>query len=272
MLIAQITDTHIVDKNNHWLAEPLTKTDERLSRTVSYINQLPQQPDIVLLTGDASDTGTEASYIHLKELLAPLKAPLFVIPGNHDNRNEMRKAFTHQSYMPKDGFIHYTLNDYPIRLIGLDTLIPGKDAGEICEERFKWLAQTLDFNDSKPTLIFMHHPLTKTGNRLFDTMLCSHSSAFESLIKRQTNLLGILSGHYHQLCVASYQTKSCFIAPSVAPVHFFADPEDDFVTALELEDPAVTLHKWHGGNSMTSHVHRIKEKNHRINWTSIKSK
>ena len=62
------------------------------------------------------------------------------------------------------------------------------------------------------------------------------------------------------------------MAPSVAPVHYFAHQEDDAVTALELEDPAITLHKWHGGDVMTSHVVRLKEKHTRISWSSLKKR
>jgi Icc protein len=271
MLIAQITDTHIVEKNKDWLSEPLTKTRERLTKVISYLNQLDPLPDAVLLTGDASDTGTEAAYSHLKELLRPLKASLYIIPGNHDSREEMRKAFSIQPYMPPEGFIHYAIDDYPVRLIGLDTHVPGEDFGRICEARLNWLEQTLTREDKKPTLIFMHHPPVKTGTKVFDNILCLASPKFEELIEKNSHLLGIVTGHYHHLCVASFGSKVCFIAPSVAPVHFFAHPQDDHVTALELEDPAITFHKWHGGNLLTSHVVRIKDEKRRIDWSLIKN-
>lgn len=272
MLIAQITDTHIVEKNAHWLSEPLTKTRERLIKVIAFLNQLDPQPEAVLLTGDASDTGTQEAYDHLKELLSPLKAPLFLIPGNHDSREEMRKAFASCSYMPAEGFIHYAIEEYPVRLIGLDTHVPGEDFGRLCNERFNWLVSTLETDKKKPTLIFMHHPPVKTGTKLFDDILCLISSDFQGLIRKENHLLGILTGHYHHLCVTSCASKLCFMAPSVAPVHFFAHPQDDHVTALELEDPAITLHKWHGGDHMTSHVVRIKDQPVRINWESIKAK
>jgi 3',5'-cyclic-AMP phosphodiesterase len=269
MLIAQITDTHIVDKHKHWMSEPLTKTSERLEKVVAYLNALNPIPDVVLLTGDISDTGTEASYHHFKELVQPLKIPLYVIPGNHDSPQEMRKAFAKYSYMPSEGFIHYAIDDYPVRLVGLDTHVPNQSYGRLCKDRFSWTVQALHSNE-KPTLLFMHHPPVKTGTKLFDTMNCSVPKEFETLISRQSNFLGMITGHYHHLCVASYGGKLCFIAPSVAPVHYFANPQDDGVTALEIEDPAITLHKWHGGNVLTSHVVRLKEQYHRIDWSLIK--
>lgn len=270
MLIAQITDTHIVAKEEHWLNEPSTQTSERLRMAVNYLNQLNPSPDVVLLTGDASDTGTKASYYHLRELLEPLRAPFFIIPGNHDCREELIQAFSECAYMPKEGFIQYAINDYPVSLIGLDTHVIGKDSGNICEERFSWLKRAMSSNN-KPALIFMHHPPTKTGHKLFDSINCSTPQHFEEFIKSQNQLLGIVTGHYHHFCLTSYGNKPCFIAPSIAPVHYFASPQDDYVTALELQEPAITLHKWHG-ESLTSHIIRLKDEYQRIDWSLIKNK
>lgn len=269
MLIAQITDTHIVAKGEHWLNEPLTKTPERLIKAVNYINQLTPRPDVVLLTGDASDTGTRASYDHLRELLEPLRVPFFVVPGNHDCRNELIHAFSESLYMPKGGFVQYAINDFPVTLIGLDTHVEGEVAGTICEKRFDWLRKTMQAND-KPTLIFMHHPPAKIGYKLFDAINCSVPEGFEEFIRSQDQLLGIVSGHCHDLFLTSYGNKPCIIAPSIAPTHYFANPQDEMVTALELQNPAVTLHQWHGSKFMTSRATYLKEDYLRIDWSIIK--
>lgn len=271
MLIAQITDTHIVGKDEHWLF-PSTKTSERLEKVVSYLNQMSPQPDVILFTGDATDSGTPQAYQHLKQLLKPLRAPLFVIPGNHDNREEMRKAFSENSYLPKKGFLNYIIKDYPVNLVGLDTLVKGKDFGQVSEESFAWLTEHLHEINEKPFLLFMHHPLTMTGKKLFDSMTCLVPTNFEKVIKAQNNLLAILTGHYHHLCITSYGGKICLMAPSVSPVHYIANAQDDFVTAIELEDPAITLHQWFGENKLTTHVIKIKEHYPRIRWPSYESK
>src|SRR5581483_11424509 len=200
-----------------------------------------------------------------------LKSPLYVIPGNHDKREEMRSAFKDTPYMPKEGFIQYAIDDYPVRLIGLDTLVEGEVYGRLCEERVRWLENTLEQSPEKPTLIFMHHPPKKIGSKLFDEMICFCPPAFESLIEKDP-VIGIIAGHYHHFCVNSFGKKPCFIAPSVAPVHYFAHPEDRDVTALELEDPAITLHLWEGDTGWVSHVRRIKENYKRLDWQSLKKK
>lgn len=271
MLIAQITDAHIVEKGTHWLSEPLTKTHERLAHAISYLNAMHPAPDVVLFTGDAVDDGRREAYEHLVELLSSLKIPYFILPGNHDSREEMRKAFFGKPYMPSTGFLQYVVDDYPVRLIALDTHVEKESLGKICEDRLNWLEKTLNAETSKPTLIFMHHPPVKTGTKVFDRITCFYPEYFENLIREKNNILGIVTGHYHHFCLSTFGGKPCIIAPSIAPVHYFEDPEADDVTALELEDPAITFHTWNEGKPLITHMKRIKPY-HRIDWKLIKAK
>ncbi len=272
MLIAQITDTHILAKDKHWLSEPLTQTSERLAKVVANLNRMNPLPDVVLLTGDTSDTGTPAAYEHLKELLRPLVIPLYVIPGNHDVRHRMREAFAASPYMPREGFIQYVIQDYPVSLIGLDTLVEGEFWGQVEEESFTWLRQVIRENEDKPALIFMHHPPAKIGHRVFDAIRCRVPEAFEEWISTQRYLLGIISGHQHRFCATSYGNKPCFVAPSIAPVHYFAHPDDADATSLELDDPSIMLHHWHGGTTMISHIIRLQEHYRCLDWAEMRKK
>lgn len=265
MLIAQITDSHIVPKGTHWQNEPETEIASRLSRTIDFLNNLNPRPDVVIFTGDAVDQGCLESYHHFRELIEPLQIPLFVIPGNHDDREMMRTSFSDHLYMPKLGFLHFVVDDFPVRLIGLDTLVEGEDYGRFCEQRLSWLEKSLGSEHKKPTLIFMHHPPVKLGAKVFDTKYnCYLAPGFEDLIRKEDSILGIVAGHYHHLCASAFGGKSCFVAPSTAPTHYFAHPDDEDPVALELDDPAITLHKWLGGDAMSTHVIRIKPSYRRI--------
>ncbi len=271
MLIAQITDTHIVEKGSHWLFHPLTKTEKRLSRTIEYLNALNPAPDVVLITGDLTDQGSPLAYAHFREIAANLKLPLYVIAGNHDRREEMRLAFADSSYLPKSGFLHYAIDEYPLRLIGLDTLVEGKALGSLCLERVSWLEKKLQEDPEKPTLLFMHHPPAKTGVKVFDDIICLADPRFEEVVLQAKNIVGIVCGHYHHFCLNSFAGKPCFIAPSVVPPPYFTHPGDEELTAIEIEDPAVSLHQWEKGRGLISHFFRVKEKPHLIDWSIIKS-
>lgn len=265
MLIAQITDLHLMPEGRHWYGLAETNVSLRLTQVVEHLNFLDPLPDVVLLTGDAVDD--VRAYAYLKELLAPLKMPYYVVPGNHDGREELRSAFRAASYMPEKGFIQYVVDDYPLRLIGLDSLVEGEHGGELCEKRLDWLENILQ-DRSKPALLFLHHPVIKVGKKLFDQIMCRPSERLVRLISSSPHILGILSGHYHDLCIGSFAGKVCYVAPSVAPLHVFAHEEDDSPSALRLESPAVTLHRWQEG-SLISHVQRVRSGVHDLDWKEI---
>jgi 3',5'-cyclic AMP phosphodiesterase CpdA len=117
---------------------------------VAEINRLDPLPDVAVVTGDLVDHGEPPEYEHLRALLAPLAMPVFVIPGNHDAREPLRAAFAADGYLPADGFLQYAIEDYPIWLIALDTLIPGEAGGLLCSERLAWLDHALASAAARP--------------------------------------------------------------------------------------------------------------------------
>src|SRR3954451_22943984 len=156
MMIAQISDPHIVAPGARLYDR--VDTADFLTRAVGELNRLDPLPDIVVITGDLVDKGTPAEYDHLRRLLAPLAAPVFVIPGNHDSREALRAAFGGDGYLPRDGFLQYQVEDWPVRLIALDTLIPGEGGGELCAERLLWLDRTPPPPPPPPAPGHIHYP------------------------------------------------------------------------------------------------------------------
>src|SRR5438874_7642173 len=180
MILAQITDTHIVAPGTLFRcpvqgtapeAERVSReidTAKYLARAVVALNALVPRPDVAVVTGDLVDHGEPAEYDHLRQLLAPLQMPVFVIPGNHDAREPLREAFRCDGYLPAEGYLQYTVEDYPLRLVALDTVIPGQHGGTLCAERLAWLDAALAAQPTRPTAILMHHPPFATGITYMD--------------------------------------------------------------------------------------------------------
>src|SRR5215472_14980502 len=166
MLIAQLSDTHILAAGKLYRTRggfgPID-TGAFLARAVATLNALDPLPDLTVVTGDLTDHGSAEEYAHLRTLLAPLRMPVFLIPGNHDARDPLREAFGATGYLPADGFLQYTIEEYPLRLIALDTLVPGVHSGRLCAERLRWLDEALGAAPERPTLVLMHHPPFQTG-------------------------------------------------------------------------------------------------------------
>ncbi|MBS0272377.1 MAG: phosphodiesterase [Proteobacteria bacterium] len=264
MIIAQITDTHILPKGKEWLDQPETDTAGRLRHVVEHINRLMPRPDVLLLTGDTVEIGCKDAYQHLKEILKPLSMPVYVIPGNHDDREEMRAAFSDTSYIPQEGFLQYVIDDFPVRLIALDTNVPNEDYGRLCKERLHWLEEKLVNLPPKPTLLFMHHYPMKVGQKCFDKMVFHMEGEFEKLIESFPHILGIVAGHYHKMCTSLFGGKICFVAPSAAPTHYFAKDEDNYFSAIDLVYPSFALHRWMGKARMVSEGVQAVTSNNRL--------
>src|SRR5216684_2212730 len=142
MLIAQISDMHV--KAEGELLYGRIDTAGFLERAVAHVRALDPRPDVVLATGDLVEGGKPEEYARLRRLLAPLDMPVHLIPGNHDARDALREVFTDHAYLPPTGFLHYTIETLPVRLIALDTLVPGKGYGALCGERLAALVRRHD--------------------------------------------------------------------------------------------------------------------------------
>jgi len=255
MLIAQVTDPHI--KAEGRLAYRRVDTAANLARCVNHLTGLDEAPDVVLMTGDLTDFGREEEYRLLRRLLAPLTMPVHVIPGNHDERSNFRRAFSDHSYLPAEGDLHYALEDYPLRMIGLDTTIPGRPEGEMNAERLAWLDQRLAERPGVPTVLFMHHPPILTGIRHMDVQNCANADALAELLGRHPQVFQILCGHVHRSIHRQWAGVTVSIAPSAS--HYVAlDLSEESPREFYLEPPTVHLHQWADG-ALTTHLSFIGE-------------
>jgi 3',5'-cyclic AMP phosphodiesterase CpdA len=252
MLIAQVTDTHI--KAAGKLAYRKVDSAEKLRNCFAHLNALAPRPDIVLMTGDLVDMGRPEEYAVLREILTPLAMPVYLIPGNHDDRDALRRAFADHAYLPRDGeFLHYVLEDYPVRLIGLDTTIPGEAGGEMCARRLAWLDVQLRQAPDRPTVLFMHHPPFLTGLANMDWQNCRNGEALGALVAHHRQVIRILCGHVHRPIHIHWYGVTASIAPSPSHSCVFDLNENashDFV----LEPPACEMHYWREGAGLISHL------------------
>src|SRR5512136_3015018 len=132
MLICQISDLHVTTGER---LSGVVDTNAMLRACVAHIGALPTRPDVLLVTGDLVDRGRPEEYARVRAALAPLGLPTHVIPGNHDHRDALRAAFADNAAMRgTSGFVQYVVEDHPLRIVMLDTVIPGEGGGRLCAE------------------------------------------------------------------------------------------------------------------------------------------
>jgi 3',5'-cyclic-AMP phosphodiesterase len=251
MLLAQITDFHIRPEGR--LAYGRVDTAAFLARTVARLAELEPRPDVVLATGDLVDAGDPDEYAHLRRLLAPLALPLYVLPGNHDSRAGLSEAFRDHAYLPRDGeFLHYVVEDWPLRLIGLDTTVPGEPGGRLCDRRLAWLEARLAEAPERPTLLMMHHPPMTTGIDHMDAMGLESPERLAEILRRHDQVERIICGHVHRSIQASFAGKPASVAPSTAH-QVMLDLSADGAARYTLEPAGFHLHLWHPGSAIVTH-------------------
>lgn len=251
MLVAQISDLHVVPRGGK--LDKLMRTPASVEVAVQHLCGLDLAPDAVLVSGDLVDRGSEDEYLLLLELLKPLTMPVYLIPGNHDDRDVMRAVVRDagHDYLPESGFLHYACDLGDLRLVALDTVVPGQPGGLLCPQRLAWLDECLAASD-KPTLIMQHHPPFKTGMVRMDDMGLEGSEAEEAIVRRHPQVERILSGHLHRSITRRFGSTIASTAPStaIAVELGLGSPER---LAVIPEPPACLLHFWRD-DSLVTHL------------------
>ncbi len=140
--------------------------------------------------------------------------PLFVIPGNHDERSALLAAFSDHDYLPRRERLAYAFDWGGRRFIGLDSVIPGEDKGELGTAQLHWLDAELAAHAERPTLIFLHHPPFKIGVPAFDEIACTDGSRLKEVVAKHQQVKGVLAGHVHRVAVASFAHTVAIVALS----------------------------------------------------------
>ncbi|OSQ38789.1 phosphodiesterase [Thalassospira mesophila] len=251
MLIAQITDLHIRAGRN--LAYGRVDTARALERAIDHVMALDPAPDVVLFTGDIGDLGIAAEYAEVADILAALTLPYYMVPGNHDRRAALHDAFPHAIPAKKGDFLHYILDDFPLRMIGLDTLDEGYGHGVLCQRRLAWLENQLAQNPLLPHLIFMHHPPITSFIAHMDALKlrgeadnrtnAGDNNGLAHLFRQYRGIVGVLCGHLHRPLHCVWHGVPVNVAPSIAH-QVVADFREHGPAAFNMEPAAIQLHFW----------------------------
>jgi 3',5'-cyclic-AMP phosphodiesterase len=262
MLVAQITDTHILARGKifhspHRAIPPEVSpaysridTGAHLSHAIGVLNALDPRPDIIVVTGDLTDHGGAEEYVHLREILAAAQVPVYVIPGNHDTREGVRAAFADDGYLPRAGFLQYTVDAGALRIVALDTHVPGSHDGELCAERLDWLDRTLAAAPARPTLVMMHHPPFATGIEHMDRHALRDPASFATVIARHPQIERILCGHLHRTIDRRFAGTVAGTAPATAH-QLLLDLTEGSPAYFTFEPPGYQLHLWRHGSLVT---------------------
>ena len=214
MIIAQISDTHI--------ALDTPDADQRIrdfERTIADINALDPAPDVIVHTGDIVHNGRQDEYARAVAILAKARAPVYVLAGNRDDRANLRAAFAARGYLaPDSSFIDYAIEDYPVRLIALDTLSSGSNKGDFCSERARRLVELIDAETTKPIAVFAHHPPFEVpvGPDPLNFETPEMMARLRQALQHSGRVIAVFSGHVHRGTAGHVGNIPATVMPSIA--------------------------------------------------------
>ena len=214
MIIAQVTDTHIARD-----APDNERREADLARTIADINALEPAPDAVIHTGDIVHGGRAEDYARAASLLAKLRAPLFVAAGNRDDRENLRQAFSPWACRAASaGPLDYAVEDFPVRLIALDSVSSGSNKGDFDPERARRLTELIDAERTRPVAVFMHHPpfVVPVGPDPLNFINAEAMATLQRTLEASGRVVAAFCGHVHRSTWGRIGRIPVMVAPCTA--------------------------------------------------------
>ena len=252
MLIAQLSDPHLRPKGV--LYQGVVDSNAQFEAAIGQLNRLSPQPDLVLISGDITEEAAPAEYALARELIAAIRQPLLVIPGNHDEREAFRRSFADLGSIPEParcisrpansvrcGSLAWT-SQCPVFITAISTT----------RRRFGWNMQ-LAAEPDRPTIVMMHQPPFATGISYVDDYWCRNGERLAGLIARFPHVERVACGHVHRFMQVRFGGTLLCTAPSTASaiaLRLDADAEP----ASYLEPPAFLLHHWKEDAGLVTHL------------------
>ena len=207
-VVVQLSDPHI---GATWAGgDPVAG----LAAAVASVRRLRPAPDALVLTGDLADTPADPEYEEVLAALDGIDAPRYALPGNHDDRDALRRHF---GIPGEPGTpVQYAVELGALRILMLDSTRPGADSGELDAGRLAWLEDALAADPRTPTLLAMHHPPLVTHAPGFDrlALAAADQAALGNVVRPHRNVMLIIAGHVHRAISGELAGRRVLSAPS----------------------------------------------------------
>lgn len=201
--ILHLSDTHLVGGNNPLYGA--VDSQAKLAELFGRLEQSGQKPEAIVFTGDLADKGEPQAYAKLRDIVVPaaerMGARVIWAMGNHDNRENLKSTLLGEApdMAPVDRV--YLVNG--LRIITLDTTVPGYHYGELSSTQLNWLRDVLKEPAPDGTVLAMHHPPVPSVQDLSVLVELRHQRDLAEALKG-TDVRSIIAGHLHYSTFATF--------------------------------------------------------------------
>jgi 3',5'-cyclic AMP phosphodiesterase CpdA len=243
-VVAHLSDPHLLAGGA--LQYDAIDTDAHLEQALVRLRRLDPAPQAIVFTGDLADRGEPKAYLRLRELVEPVAAEIGAqvvwVMGNHDERAAYSAAlFDAESEAPQD-----RVHDVDgLRLVALDTSVPGWHHGELDDDQLDWLRDVLATPAPHGTVLAMHHPpipvpMVRVAEII--ELLDQHRLAE---VVRGSDVRAIIGGHYHLTSWATFAGVPVSVASASCYTSELA-PDQRFLGAVDAHQAFTMLHLYDG--------------------------
>jgi 3',5'-cyclic-AMP phosphodiesterase len=255
VIVAQISDLHIRRRGH--VMHYMPNTADYLRRTIDRLHRMNPRPGIVLATGDLAERGSPHEYRRLRSILNRLEIPYFLIPGNHDDREELRRAFRDHRYLSTfKNHASYAFDAWPLRIIALDSTDPRYIGGYLDGERLSWLDGELAAHPRRPTILALHHPPFRSGVAAMDAHGFVNVERLAEIVRANPQIARIVSGHVHTVLMRPWNGTIACTAPSTSPQFVIGRSR----LGIGVEAAGMLLHEWNFNAEVRTYIARLESR------------
>lgn len=237
--VAHLSDPHLLaDTLQYGVVDTVTRLRQALDR----LRRMPTPPQALVFTGDLADQGEPAAYAALRAVVEPLAedlgAEVVWVMGNHDDRRTYaRELFDTDSDAPQDR-VHDVAG---LRIVALDTSVPGWHHGELTDDQLAWLQDVLADPAPHGTLLAMHHaPIPVPMLRLAE-LIELHDQTRLAEVVAGSDVRGILGGHFHFTSYSTFAGVPVSVAAATCYTSELA-PDERLLSAVDAHQSFTMLH------------------------------
>jgi 3',5'-cyclic AMP phosphodiesterase CpdA len=170
--------------------------------------------------------------------------------GNHDDRNALVRVFPACAPASDVHGLQQAVDVGSLRLILLDSLVPGTQAGTLGAQRLAWLDEQLAREADRPTMLFVHHPPIEMGVPPVDDSRLLDAAALAVVVGRQRNVVRVACGHLHREIFGTWAGTTLSVCPSTAHGFLFDLRPGGRLQAVASAG-AFHLHRWRDDSLQT---------------------
>jgi Icc protein len=239
--VAHLSDPHLLAERKLY---QVVDSHQHLRDAMQRLVQLEIPPQVVVFTGDLADRAEPKAYLQLREIVEPAAAEIGAevvwVMGNHDEREPYaRELFDEEA---TDADTQDRVHDVAgLRVISLDTSVPGYHHGEISDAQLAWLADELATPAPHGTVLAMHHPPIPVPLVRAAAYIELHEQHRLAEVIEGSDVRVVIGGHFHYSSYSTFAGVPVSVASSTC---YLADPApvDRLMSAVDGHQSLTMMH------------------------------